>query len=388
MYPSRGPLMSQVASPSVPHGQNGGGLKLDSIQYLRAVAASAVVLSHSANTLRGHEGHLIDFDYGAYGVDIFFVVSGFIMFYTTFAKAMRPSTFMLKRLIRIFPLYFILSTVLFIMVVASPASFNKVSPDPWAYLESILFVPHWNPRLHDLQPILGPGWTLNYEMFFYVLFAASLFLRHRLGALAVLLALGALVLLGRFYPVDNPAFITYTNPLLLEFGLGIVVALTFTARGRLRWPVVFLIACGLGTAYCYIFHGGSFGHQLARPFLVGLPCAFVVTLLVLVERCGRLPNVAVLAIVGDASYSLYLVHAFVLSAGKRLWQHFDVADTVLAHALFILLILAVSVAAALALYRFVELKITRRLSRALKRFQSRAGAPAHLSPAHAADVRR
>jgi exopolysaccharide production protein ExoZ len=348
-----------------------GALKLESIQYLRAVAASAVVVSHAANSLLGHTSHLINLDYGAYGVDIFFVVSGFIMYYTTFELDIRPGTFFLKRLIRIFPLYFTLSTVMFAMVVLSPASFNKESPDVLAYFESVFFVPHWNPRLHDLQPIIGQGWTLNYELFFYLLFAASLFVGNKLNAIAVVTVIGSLVIFGHLHPVEDPVFITYTSPLLFEFCLGIVVAASFVAPGKpnLRWPVALMVLLGAVTAYVYTFHADSYRSQVTRPLFIGLPCALLVTALVAIERRGRLPNSAFLALVGDASYSLYLVHGFVLAFGQRIWQRFVAINSVLSHLAFITLILAASVATALLVYRHLEVKLGRNLSAALRRLQ-------------------
>lgn len=353
-------------------------LKLNAIQYLRAVAATVVVLSHAANSLLGHTSHLINLDYGAYGVDIFFVVSGFIMFYTTFDMGVRPSTFLVKRLIRIFPLYFILSTVMFSLVVLNPVSFNKESADVSAYLESVLFIPHWNPRLHNLEPIVGPGWTLNYEMFFYLLFAASLFLRYRWGGVAVLPVIGSLVVLGRVHPIENPAFITYTSPLMLEFCLGIVVAAAFVAPAKsiLRWPSALTVLLGAGIAYLYAFQSDSYGSEAIRPFYVGLPCALSVVALVAIERGGRLPNIAFLALLGDASYSLYLVHGFVLGIGQRLWHRFVSLDSVLSHALFIALILVASVATALLVYRHLELKVGGSLTALLRQVEARSGAAA------------
>jgi exopolysaccharide production protein ExoZ len=341
----------------------GRSAKLDSIQYLRAVAAAAVVVSHAANSLLGHTSHLIDLDYGAYGVDIFFVVSGFIMFYTTFETGMRPGAFLAKRLIRIFPLYFVLSTAMFILVTLSPASFNQESADFPSYLESVLFIPHWNPRLHNLEPIIGQGWTLNYEMFFYVLFALALFVRHRLAGIAALPAIGALVILGWLHPIQTPAFITYTSPLMLEFCIGIVVAATFVAPNRpnSRWPVVLLICLAASSACLYAFNPALHGSEAVRPFYVGMPCAILVTALVAIERGGLLPKFAFLALLGDASYSLYLAHGFVLGFGKRLWQQIVTVDSIAAHAAFIALILAASIVVAIPTYRILEVKLSRRL---------------------------
>jgi exopolysaccharide production protein ExoZ len=365
---------------AAPAGVPAGGGKLDSIQYLRAVAAAAVVVSHSANSLLGRTSHLIDLDYGAYGVDVFFVVSGFVMFYTTYGAPMRPGTFFVKRLIRIFPLYFILSTAMLVLVALSPSSFNQESADLAAYLQSVFFIPHWNPRLHNLEPIIGQGWTLNYEMFFYVLFAASLFIRHRLKGLAVLPLLGALVVAGRLHPIEHPMYITYTSTLLMEFGLGIVVAASFLAPARpgLRQPLALMLLLAAATAYLYGFHADAHASESARPLFVGVPAALLVTGTVAVERYGSLARAALLGLVGDASYSLYLVHGFVLGFGKRLWRSIAAPDTVPAHALFIVLVLAASIAIAVLLYRHVERKLGRILNAALRLNQARSGgAPAH-----------
>ncbi len=354
------------------------GGKLNSIQYLRALAAAVVVLSHAANSLLGHSWHLINLDYGAYGVDIFFVVSGFVMFYTTYETGMRPGSFLIKRLIRIFPLYFILSTAMFVLVVLSPASFTRESPNVVAYIESVLFIPHWNPRFHNLEPIIGQGWTLNYEMFFYALFGASLFFRLKMNGLAVLPVIGVLVILGLNEPAANPVLMTYTSALMLEFCFGIVVAASFMipAQPSLRWPIVLIVLVAATVTKIYVFHASSYGSDAVRPWFVGLPCALLVTALVAIERRGRLPKLAFLALLGDASYSLYLVHGFVLGFGRRLWQRFFAIDSLLSHALFIAFILGASVAAALVVYRYLECKVSRRLTTMLGQAGVRSIAPA------------
>jgi exopolysaccharide production protein ExoZ len=358
MMPAKAPS-TEIASP---------GMKLYSIQYLRGLAAAAVVVSHAANSLLGRESHLIDLDYGAYGVDVFFVVSGFVMYYTTYDANASAGTFLIKRLIRIFPLYLLLSTAMWVLVRLSPASFNQESPDWLAYVQSVLFIPHWNPRLHNLEPIIGQGWTLNYEMFFYVLFAASLLIRHRLNSLAVLPAIGALVFCGALFPPEHPAAITYTSPLMLEFCLGIVVAASFTVPppANRRWPIALIALLGAGTFYLYAFHAASHGSEALRPLFAGVPCALLVALSVAIERRGWLPNIGFLALLGDASYSLYLDHGFVLGFLKRLWKHLFPVDTIASHAVFIVLNLAVSALVALLIYRYLELKITRNLNSLLR----------------------
>jgi exopolysaccharide production protein ExoZ len=352
--------------------------KLASIQYLRGFAAVAVVVSHAANSLLGHEGHLLDFDLGAYGVDVFFVLSGFIMFYTSFDLGMRPGNFLVKRLIRIVPLYWILSTAMFAMVVLLPRSFNRESPDLIAYLASILFIPHWNPRSHNLEPLIGQGWTLNYEMFFYVLFALTLFIRSRYSAFLVLPVIALLVALGHQHPVESPAYLTYTDPLMLEFCLGIVVAAAFKSGNAhsSRRPVVLFAMLAAITAYLYTFHADLHGLVSLRPMMIGIPCSLLVIAMVALERSGRLPKWSFLVLLGDASYSLYLVHGFILGFGQRLWHQLFTIHSALSHAAYIGFILAVSIAVSMPIYRYLEVWTGRKITMAVERLRAREGSAA------------
>jgi exopolysaccharide production protein ExoZ len=112
-------------------------LKLDSIQYLRAIAAIAVVFGHGSTSLFANGRALIPLaQIGAKGVDLFFVISGFLMFFTTDQKRVLPRKFFRRRLIRIVPLYFILSTFGFVMAIISPHSFQMLTARPIDYLRS------------------------------------------------------------------------------------------------------------------------------------------------------------------------------------------------------------------------------------------------------------
>jgi exopolysaccharide production protein ExoZ len=347
--------------------------KLISIQYLRAFAAISVVVSHAANSLLGHAGHLLDLDLGAYGVDVFFVLSGFIMCYTTFDLGARPATFLVKRLIRIVPLYFILSTAMFVMVVLVPHSFNRESPDVLAYIESIFFIPHWNPRSHDLEPLIGQGWTLNYEMFFYGLFALSLYLPGRFSSFSVLPVIAALVCLGQLHPVETPSYLTYTDPLMLEFCLGIVIAAAFKSRDvpNLRRPLLLFLVLGLVAAYFYAFHADWHGLPALRPLMIGVPCSLLVLAAVALEQSRRLPKWSPLVLLGDASYSLYLVHGFIMGFGQRLWHRFFDLNSAYSHAAYVVFVLLVSIAVSVPIYRYAEVWTGRRLSALLQHVRAR-----------------
>src|SRR5262249_39672775 len=147
---------------------------LDSLQALRAVAALSVVLYH------------IDFiGRGAFGVDIFFVLSGFIICHVTAADRQH---FLLKRLIRIVPLYWARTLVVCALALAAPRLLQTTSDSWMGLLKSLFFIPY-EKESGRVYPVLFLGWTLNYEMFFYVVFSIALALRP---ALAPLLSAGVL----------------------------------------------------------------------------------------------------------------------------------------------------------------------------------------------------
>ena len=146
------------------------------LQALRAVAAYMVVLYHFLGQQVSQLYPPAKFlSFGAAGVDIFFVVSGFIMVVTTMKRDMAPGEFLLHRIARIVPVYWVVTILLFAIVMYGfkPVGIMRMQPDWLA--KSLLFIPF--DRDGRVEPIISVGWTLNYEMFFYLLFALSLFVR-------------------------------------------------------------------------------------------------------------------------------------------------------------------------------------------------------------------
>jgi exopolysaccharide production protein ExoZ len=141
--------------------------KLWSIQYLRFIAAFGVILFHACGPTRH------PFAFGARGVDLFFVVSGFVMWQVTAAKPHTPGSFLDRRIRRIVPLYWTSIVLVVCLVhlfgVRPLGATDEIVP----VIKSMLFVPYFNAN-GSMGPVVSPGWTLNYEMFFYVIFAVSL----------------------------------------------------------------------------------------------------------------------------------------------------------------------------------------------------------------------
>ncbi|KQK29276.1 hypothetical protein ARD30_18770 [Bosea thiooxidans] len=344
---------------------------IHSIQVLRALAAFMVAVHHvqpDAAVLAERAGIAFvrsDVLPWMAGVDIFFVVSGFIMVHASqdlFGRQGAPAIFLKRRLARIVPLYWATTTLFLLVGLAVPATLNSSAPNPAQILGSYLFWPVVSTQ-GFVQPVYSLGWTLNYEMLFYLLFAAGLLLPKRwtLPAVALLLAVlvGAESLNG---PLALP-FGFWGQPIVLEFAAGMGIAVLrqkgLRLHGLLRIAVA---AAGVAVLLAAADQPGTEGSWNSVLWRGG-----AAVLLMLAAGCGRegivpAAPVKALAAVGDASYALYLVHPFVIrgmrEAALRIGLYAPLPYMVLA--------LAGSVVAALLLYRFFEKPATRLVRRWLR----------------------
>jgi len=273
------------------------------VQYARAAAALGVLMFHAAQ--RG--GH--DFAVGARGVDLFFVISGFIMWTVSTRRENRPMAFFGARLKRIVPLYWIATLSLAVGALAGlfPTLRQELT---WSHLvQSLLFIPHVSPGSGQIWPVLVPGWTLNLEMFFYVVFAACLLLRPAARLACLTLSFLVLVVAGLFAPPSNALAATYTDPLILEFVAGVWLAVLIRRMPR-PGPLGALLSIGAGAAALLILpFWGGLSERLAC--LAGATlCLYGVLSMDLRQAT---PDILVLRIIGDASYSIYLWHGVAVS---------------------------------------------------------------------------
>lgn len=281
--------------------------ELVSIQYLRAAAALGVVVWHAQGQVGIPETEVLQA-----GIEIFFVISGYVMWLILGQRPVSPGVFLQKRLARVVPLYWLLTTVMVILLLVAPQLLQSTRFDLPHVVASYLFVAWPNPvEAAGLKPVMIPGWTLNYEMAFYLLLVVALMLKTAWrGAfvIAVLLVLTALSVL----PLP-PVALFYASPFMAEFALGVGLAMVLP-RVPERWlqhgGLVFVLGCGLLLAGGATMDAEAHG----RLVLLALPATLIVAGLAAIEQAGRLPRIAVLKALGDASYPLYMIHPVLLSA--------------------------------------------------------------------------
>ena len=273
---------------------------IEPIQHLRAVAAIGVALHHSIAQVYGNNGHAYG-RLGAAGVDLFFVISGFIMWVTAISRRDEaPGKFVLKRLLRIVPLYWLVTTLVLAIVLIKPQLMRSASFDAAHAVASYLFIAWPHPKFAGMfWPVVVPGWTLDYEMFFYAIVTVSLAFALRWRAMIICAVLTALAVLGTtLAPMTIAGF--YTDPILLEFAFGIAIGVCFTRRSALPRGVAYaLIALGLGLFVVL----GPLETDANRLVCWGVPMALLV--LGSVNAPTILPGRA-FRVLGDASYSIYL----------------------------------------------------------------------------------
>jgi peptidoglycan/LPS O-acetylase OafA/YrhL len=287
------------------------------------------------------------------GVDVFFVISGFIMWITTCRRNLTPMQFVEQRIIRIAPLYWVFTSFALAVMLLAPSATQSSIFDIDHAIRSYLFIPAMNAGTGDMVPVIPAGWTLNYEMFFYGIFALCLMLRIRYRVLALLAALLCLAVLRPWFPGAGTIGHFYTSTIILEFGLGVLIGVCYMANGSAKWlSARTCVALILGGAVLTALH--------PLPGFVGwgTPAAMIVLGCVMLERHVRMPRLRLPCVLGDASYSLYLSHGMVLSALGQAWRMSHLAAIPFGLPLFVLTAVVVSCGVAVAAFKLLECPMT------------------------------
>jgi exopolysaccharide production protein ExoZ len=280
-------------------------VQIDGVQILRFWAAMGVVLFHVGSSLQiafGFSDNL--FGFGAAGVDVFFVISGFIIAYTA-----RPEkgvlNFVRRRLARIIPIYWFLTIGVAGIALFLPFLLNSTVFEWGHLLKSLFFIPHEAPN-GVVKPMLFLGWTLNYEMFFYALFALALVAgRHASIVCSAVMLL--FVVAGQVVDVDSIAWRFYTNTIILEFlyGMGLYAAFRYWPDlfGRYGSLLFMLFIASVLTSFMV--------SDLPRFVGQGMPSLFLVASALSIKEVRR-KTLLLMVVGGDISYSMYLSHPYLI----------------------------------------------------------------------------
>lgn len=278
--------------------------RIATVQYLRAIAATGVVVHHFIGPAYFDTGLKQPASIGEAGVDLFFVISGFIMWTTTGRKHIGPQEFMWHRIVRIVPLYWIFTLVYLLVTLAG--KHNPISP--LDVIRSMFFIPWFDGHLSQrISAFYFLGWTLMYEMFFYCVFAITLTLPRTVQLKAVVGCLSGLVGIGLLFDFKNGMSFAYTSPLLLEFIAGCLIGRLYEAKclPSKSWGAVLIGAAVTALAWTGWYTPENL---LERALVWGLPSALIVAATLSFEPDAEKPPSRAGLLLGDASYSIYLSH--------------------------------------------------------------------------------
>jgi peptidoglycan/LPS O-acetylase OafA/YrhL len=357
------------------------------VQGLRAIAALLVFAVH----LNGTEQHFANpahplgwvYPLGEWGVDLFFIISGFVMITSTWHEFASPAIslrFFLRRLTRIYPAYWIAMIPIVLLFIVAPHMVNETQAIRPSIPASLLLVPQFG------KPLLTISWTLVYEVFFYVVFAFVLAFDRKwclplIGAWAV----ATLVLSAVVAPLHNLYLNVYTNPLLLEFIFGVCAGYLVQTRGALL-PIPSLALGITGVVLADVFYesidrAAGFGGNL-RFLCIGVPMLLIFNGVVGLETQYDRVAPAFLQRLGNASYSLYLWHVpitlLLARAAAPLLRH----PNPLLHLVWLAGATVVVVGASLLLYDYVERPLLRFFGARIRQLDARLplGRVAALTP--------
>jgi len=348
--------------------------KLKNIQALRGIAVLFVVMFHLFIVEKRYSGlnSILpeSIQFGTFGVDLFFAISGFVMVTVTrgkFKKTREAFIFLYNRMTRIYPLYWIYSILALIVFLIQPSWVNSSQGNQVNLLASFLLLPS------DKLPLVQVGWTLIHEVYFYIVyFLIFLLLPEHL----LYYALGGwglcVVIFSLLIPAGNPYFDLIFSPLTVEFlgGCGLAILYYKEKAGSTQGWVLALIA---GIALLMSLRGHETYRAATgwvaplgwwRILIYGIPALTITYCLIHAEQTGFVIH-PFFSRLGDASYSIYLSHLFTINVAGRIWALFA-TDQWMNHLTFLSLTFFLVLAVGFASHDLVEtnlLKLSRKFIR-------------------------
>ncbi len=326
------------------------------IQMLRFLAAMLVVITHATGMVGERLLQLAGEHFwrpGISGVDLFFVISGFVMAISSGKLVNQKEgwrTFITHRLIRIVPLYWIATSLKVLLVIVAPSMALNSSIEFGHTIASYLFFPTFDSTGNSVLPVVKVGWTLSYEMFFYFFIALALFMNMSALKLATFVFV-ACSAANIFSSPEVPLVYGFLNPIMLEFVMGMFVA-KYCAGSRTinTWTgVIVVVVC-----FTIMISAGDLPIWW-RWVYWGLPSMFIVAIFVILEPKINQVMPTIFIKLGDSSYSLYLFHTFVVPLIGSILVKLNLINPPMA----VLACLLVSPAVCYLIYRWIELPTTK-----------------------------
>ena len=337
--------------------------RLERLNALRGPAALLVLFYHVRQIAArdmGSSGIFEFWRFGHAGVDLFFVISGFVIYLVHRGDVARPqaaATFLKRRLIRVYPPLWVVTTGVLIGALITAHAVRPEKLNLMFVVKSYLLWP-----IQGALPLVPPAWTLSHEVKFYLFFAAAIALPRRVWKpLLVAIFAGSVVvgLCEMWMPDALPFALTFVlSPYNLEFAAGTAVAALVLARTPTALPLWGVLGV------CIWIVAAAHDQSLAGPDVTqviryGLPSALIV--LAVSARDLEFPefNAPVLRLLGDASYSIYLVHLPVIIVAIRLANGLHAGPT----ATTLVAVAVIATIAGVAFHVAVERPVTRFLNR-------------------------
>jgi peptidoglycan/LPS O-acetylase OafA/YrhL len=359
------------------------------IQVLRAIAALSVAVGHTQRNAilvaaaNHREFDPILLDLTEAGVDLFFVISGFVMVFASrdlFAKPGGGLVFLSRRIARIVPLYWSMTTIFLTAMLVSPNLIPVGRLGPAEILASYFFVPYYRPEESWMHPVYSVGWTLNYEMFFYAVFGCVIAFPVKRALMVLTAVFCTLTVAGVIFRPAPGIFFFWSRPIILEFVMGAWIGYVRLTEFRVtnRTAAILVLAGAAGFALQVII--GIYAHGYWRPLVWGLPAAAIIAAATLSNW-----NIAArgvwkpMVLLGGASYALYLVHPMAVHAMHLLWVKLGL-PAYASETVYFFVTLAPLPLVAVAIYLCFEKPVTKALQMPL---QHRFLALRRLSPTHA-----
>jgi exopolysaccharide production protein ExoZ len=322
---------------------------IESIQIMRGIAAMLVVLLHIS--IKGGQygnGALEGFTIGGAGVDLFFIISGYIMCVSTIGRQLNFSQFMQHRIRRIMPLYWLTTTIGLVIFLVKPEIINTSGGETSIWASYTLF-PNGKRYLN------ANGWTLSFEFLFYIVFGLLIYKGTYKAIQVSSVILAGLVAAGLLFSHQGVAFDFLTNNLYIEFIYGMGCFYLFDRKIIRSNTAMGVSLCLLGIAVLAAEQVFKVPNQEdGRGWLWGIPMLLVFTGFLCLEgfikgSASRLKKWFLEA--GNSSYSLYLIHPFTLSGTAMClkWLHLDANAY-----LFTAVLFTVTVIAGYLVYLYVE----------------------------------